>query len=349
MKKQLRKAMICTVAMMLVAVLTLTGVTYAWFSESKDANVNALNFNVLESKGGVYISTDGYTPTSFTNTLMLDVGTDTYVPVSTAGEFYTATEYLDGDGKPRFADRLKFFTGKLSGPYDETVQIEPLLPTDKAAHYIEQDVYFDNTTGASDITISLAGTTITPVAKEGVVSKDIHYATRVAVVTRGAITPKDLFPTEEEQKQPDFVRKDYDDTPKSIQIFENNAGVHTVSGMREWKELPDYDSAATKYTYYGLRAATTAEQNNLGGVNRFKSVNSNTTNFKKMETISTDSEVLITVPAGHYLKTTIYIWIEGQDVDCQNDVSGQTFSANVKFTLVSGGAAGGEAESGESQ
>lgn len=336
MKKQLRKAMICTVAMMLVAVLTLTGVTYAWFSESKEANVNALNFNVLESKGGVYISTDGYTPTSFSDTITLDVGTGKYVPVSTAGKYYTADEY-----EGNFTGRLKFFKGKLSGPYDRTVQIDPLLPTDRENHYIEKDVYFDNTTGAADIKVSLAGTTITPVAREdGKTARPINYATRVAVVTRGSITPTELFPTEEEQQDPDFVRKDYDKTPRSIQIFENNSGDHTVNGAIEWKELPDYDSQATKYTYYGLKAPTTPEQNAQGGADRF-SVNG--TNFEKMNTITTDSEVVITIPAGSYLMTTIYIWIEGQDADCQNDISGQTFSAVVKFALVGGGAAGGGA------
>ena len=65
MKKQLRKAMICTVAMMLVAVLTLTGVTYAWFSENNEAYVNGLNMAVVKSSGGVYISTTPANPSSF--------------------------------------------------------------------------------------------------------------------------------------------------------------------------------------------------------------------------------------------------------------------------------------------
>ena len=328
MKKQLRKAMICTVAMMLVAVLTLTGVTYAWFSESDVAEVSGLEFNVEQSEGGVYISTNGKDPNSFGTSIALSAGEDEYKPVSTAGEYTTD-------------NRLQFFTGTLEGPYDSTVKIDSVDPTEKTGLYIEQDIYFDNSTGASDIQIALSNgtdaTTIAPVG-EGA-TKNIHYATRVAIVTRGSVLAKNLFPSDEDLAN-GVEQLDYSNEPVSLQIYENNATTHVDTGIREYKNINPEASSGGKYDYYGLKKATTTDENAAGGVSRFPS--GDNANFKKMTTITDPTQVIITVPAYSYLKTTIYVWIEGQDADCQNEVSGQTFAANIKFCLVSGATNSGE-------
>ncbi|MBR0450322.1 MAG: hypothetical protein IIX30_05865, partial [Clostridia bacterium] len=71
MKKQLRKAMICTVAMMLVAVLTLTGVTYAWFSTSNEATVDGITMQVAAYEGGIYISKDPF-PSNFDTSISIE-------------------------------------------------------------------------------------------------------------------------------------------------------------------------------------------------------------------------------------------------------------------------------------
>jgi 1,4-dihydroxy-2-naphthoate octaprenyltransferase len=56
MRKQIRKAMICTIAMMLVAIVTLTGVTYAWFSQSDTAVVSGADVTLKSVAGGVKMS-----------------------------------------------------------------------------------------------------------------------------------------------------------------------------------------------------------------------------------------------------------------------------------------------------
>lgn len=333
MKKQIRKAMLCTVAMMLIAVVTLTGVTYAWFSESDEATVGGLDMNVIQTEGGVYISTDGYDRDSFTTSIAIDAGDYDYNPVSTAGEYYTAEDVAAdaaeaelNQTEPKLSDAnvgyLKFFSGTLEAPKDTTLRIDPVWPGNVGT-YIEQDVYFDNSTGATDVWVSLNGTTITPIAKEGAAgTKPIHLATRVAVVVRGSLT-----------LEQHTAGNTYNATPQKIWIFENDATEHTTQGKLEYEKIDKPNAINGKqFDCYGLKAATALDQdNNPIEVDRFSK--SNTTNFKKMTTYSNPDAIKIKIPAGSYLMTTLYVWIEGQDADCQNDVSGQKFSANVKYTI----------------
>lgn len=308
MKKQIRKAMLGTVAMMLMAIVTLTGVTYAWFSEANEANVTGLTMDVVASEGGVYISTDGYDLDSFTTSVALDAGNDKYSPVSTAGEYST-------DGY------LKFFSGTLEAPKDPTIKIKEVARGDKKGSYIEEDIYFDNSMGTAPITISLEGTLIVPKpATEGAATKPINLATRVAVVTRGSLLQSEIL-----------EGKTYDNTPVSLQIYENDAKTHTTQGILEYEKLDSEAGANEKFNTYALKATTTTAEDEAGGINRF--AKSDTTHLQLMTTVSDAAAIEIVVPAGSYLKTTIYVWIEGQDADCQNDVSGQMFDAAIKFTL----------------
>lgn len=308
MKKQIRKAMLCTIAMMVAAIVSLTGVTYAWFSESDSADVTGLNMDVVASEGGVYISTDGYDPDSFTTSIALDAGNDKYSPVSTAGD-YSESGYL------------KFFSGSLEAPKDPTLKIKEIDRGSKKGNYVEEDIYFDNSMGTSDIVISLEGTIISPKQVPGSTStKPINLATRVAVVTRGALTQEALLAGET-----------YSHIPVSLQIYENDANSHTTQGILEYEKIDSEANSASKYDYYGIKAATTEAEDEAGGINRF--AKTDTVHLKKMSTVSDASAIEIVVPAGSYLKTTVYVWIEGQDADCQNDVSGQAFTAAIKFTL----------------
>lgn len=313
MKKQLRKAMICTIAMMLVAVLTLTGVTYAWFSESDSADVNGLELAVVKTEGGVYISTTPSDPTSFgTSVDITPADGEIFVPVSTSCQLYT--EEGENYGK------IKFYEGGLTSPNDTTVTSKEISPASRNGKYIFSEVYFDNSTGASDITVSLDGTVITPKAT----ATSTHLATRVAIATYGSITQEtynngagvDKFPT----------------MPTSVQVYENNAGEHTTQGINEYKKLVPSETIFDKtFDYYALTRATTAEENGedgAGGVNRFATGGDH---LKKMETKTVASAVTVTVPANSYLKIGVYVWLEGQDADCQNNISGNTFTAAIVF------------------
>ena len=50
-------------------------------------------------------------------------------------------------------------------------------------------------------------------------------------------------------------------------------------------------------------------------------------------TAPSGTSALFTINAG-ITKVRIYAWVEGQDVDCENDASGTNVTFNIKFTKV---------------
>ena len=306
MKKQIRRAMICTVAMMLIGVVSLTGVTYAWFSESDEAIVNGLTMEVVSTDGGVYVSTMPYT--DFGTLITITPPADAvYKPASTAGQ-------LDENGK------LKFFNGFLSSPTDRTLDIEAI--TDPGNYFIRQDVYFDNSTGSTPVRISLAGTEIVP----SDAARNTHLAARVAIVTHGHITQEQFHNAAEYPTTTDNA---------NVQIYENNAGSHTQQGYNEYRNFINGNASIhDTYKYFAINSIGT-------DVDRFNDGNpAQLTDMSTTGIVKADpNSVIIEVPAGCYLRTTLYVWLEGQDADCQNNISGKPYTAEIKFTKISGGEA----------
>lgn len=293
MKKQIRKAMLCTIAMMVAAILTLTGVTYAWFSESDEALFDGITMDLVGVDGGVYISTMPY-PEEFDTSITIPEGTITgdHNPASTAG-------ILSGG-------KLQFFTGTIEKPTDKTLNITSVSET---GYYFEQDVYFDNSTGSKEITINLTGTEITPTD-----GKRTDLAVRIAVVTHGSITIQQF---EDQVAYPTATES------SAVQICEPNSTEHISKGITEYKNNIDPEAGSSSvYKYFGIKAVG-------NDVDRFKAG----TNLVEMTTIKEYENVKIVVPAEQYLKTTIYVWLEGQDADCQNTISGKPYSVAINFAL----------------
>ena len=306
MKKQLRKAMICTVAMMLVAVLTLTGVTYAWFSESDGAQVTDFSLQVEASTGGVYISDKPYT--GFKNTLTFkDIPTSNFNPVSTGGTLNSNNE-------------LEFFKGTIASQTATT--LDTIEKVSAEGYYLARTIYFENSRGTSDVTVSLDGTKITAgVDKNEKVGPVL--AARIAIVTQGVVSADEIKDTENRKYEVD------ENNPATVQILDYEPTTHTDNGLDEYKS--SLDPSATPFKYYGVKAVGT-------NVNRFNETPSDSLTLLTPDNTgilkTSDDEVQFTIPAGHNLKTTVYIWLEGQDSDCQNDISGIQYNVSLKFTLV---------------
>ena len=318
MKKQIRKAMICTIAMMLVAVVTLTGVTFAWFSASDSASVSDMTVSVAARDGGVYISKDPYS--GFGTSISIDVPAVSFETASTAGE-------VDANGL------LKFFKGSLSNYEDITVDAEEI--PDPGAYYIMQEVYFDNSSSKGELTVSLNGTKINNTNS----NRPVNAATRIAVVTHGSIDKATFDSRKPTPQNPDIIP--YPKGIPTVQILETNPNDHISKGLNEYKFMTGLDSVGSNEVftyYYGIKNAT----KDIYRLNKKADLSSaNDANLVKLEhkadkstTIlrSNPNDVEIVIPAESYLKTVIYIWIEGQDPDCQNDVSGAPYTANITFT-----------------
>ncbi len=156
MTKTLRKAMLSTICMLVVAVLSLTGITYAWFTSAKTATVTGMSMNVVAADGGLQISTNA--TSGWANELTLEDATINDVqPVSTIN----AANFFKVEFNPANPDQFK------------TVE------NDKPTNVWSQVLYIKNT-GYNDITVDLTGTRFVDTDAEGD-ARDISEAARLAV------------------------------------------------------------------------------------------------------------------------------------------------------------------------
>ena len=122
-------------------------------------------------------------------------------------------------------------------------------------------------------------------------------------------------------------------------IWEPNNNVHTDAAIAD--ALSTYNLSVTSNqqiaSYYGVDAvlSTGVSLKDLGsssnpiGTN-FKSV---TPTLKTPDGALTADQNWFTLEAG-ITKVRFYLWIEGQDVDCENTASGDAITYNMNFVLV---------------
>ena len=174
MNKNLRKAMISAICMLIVGVMSLTGVTYAWFTTSEEAIVSGMAFNVMSPAGGVLISDEAQTGWRYS--IELADTFNGFAPTSTAPsnmkngelEFYNATV----DTSVAAADLGKVITTSKVGD----------------GAYFKKTIYMYNDNTEADVSVNLAGTVIgiNSALGETAVDKKAQTAMRLALVKHGA-------------------------------------------------------------------------------------------------------------------------------------------------------------------
>lgn len=151
MNKTLRKAMISTIAMLVVGVMSLTGVTYAWFTQGTYSEVSGLTVQVESATGGIFIAgTANYDeatmPAAGAYTQTLDLNNTSFganggvKPVSTVG------------GSAAFT----FYTAEMVTPTTITT-----AENSNINNIFKYYLYLRNDNTAEDMIINLGGNTIT--------------------------------------------------------------------------------------------------------------------------------------------------------------------------------------------
>lgn len=286
MNKNLRKAMISAICMLIVGVMSLTGVTYAWFTSSSSATVTGMTFDVYAPVGGVLISDTFNTNWGYSIELE-DANFTDFMPVSTSDNL------IDG--------KLQFFAGTVNTVPSQGVALGNEIYTLAAGTgtYFEKTLYLYND-GAEAVSVNLAGTTIA-FNTAGTKDNGAQNAMRLALVKHGQ-----------------YDQKTASVAPASgsagVAIYEPNASTHvdaTVSG---------------KLPYYGITGAS--------GMNTWFDSSKASQYTEAVNTVAelTDSALTVTVDAGMCYAVTVYVWLEGQDVDCVNKVGGSNLMAALSFT-----------------
>lgn len=320
-----KRRLFLAIIMILFVGVVLTTSTYAWFTANRTVTVEAIDVTVTTSEG-LQISTDatnwksiilnsditGATWTGVTN--QLPTGTNLLAPVSTVGNVDSNgfMEMYKGSVKENKSTGSNILTAvkstETNGTTGDFVAFDLFFQSS-----IEQDVYL---TSDSKVTVT-----------EGKTSTGIENAARVAFIKEGSVA--------------------YGATPASAQtlkgsqqkfIWEPNYDVHTAAGISSAASIYGktvYATGSAQDSYLGVKT----EIPESSGV----ALNSTSGTYFGSVDPSPTGSAASGIPAASFLKVfrvasgitkvRVYMWIEGQDVDCEDHASGGTISYNLQFSI----------------
>ena len=323
-KKQKKTSLKSAILLLLLMALLLITSSYAWFTANQTVTVSTLQVNVKASNG-LQISADATNWKTVLEKKDLSTAAGTYTdlvnqlpetnlePVSSAGNVT--------DGK------MDIFYGVVKA--DDTKGGEYYLSATKQTdttgtngRYIAFDLFLKVDT---DTTIYM--TPNSKVTFAGDKDQGLKNAARVAFITEGNTTAG---------TDPSTMRK-LSLTGGTADIWEPNYDTHTslgVAAARDYYQVPTTTTGGSLIPYYGIKAnipASTIPMKQVTNANPSDTYFSAITPAYKTVDSSTSTIEFKQLKAG-VTKIRVYMWVEGQDVDCENGASGSNIKFDLQFT-----------------
>ncbi len=285
-----KKKVLMAFSMLLLTGVALSTATYAWFTANTKLELGELDVNV-QATNGIQVSTDAINWKSILTTEEIKAATytgsqnqfpTTLTPVSTIGS--TTAGIFD------------MYYGSLQ----DDGSIELSKETDAQGtdgKYVAFDLFISST---AEKEIALLDTS--KVVATGEKDSKLQYSARVGFLNKGTdatSTPESAYLLNSKVSQT---------------IWQPNADQHTTIAINNSGAV-----AGEIPTYLGAKAATTDGSVAINASTHFGTLSATLINTKVTETEWPDTTV-ITVGAG-ITKLRIYVWIEGQDIDCENTAS----------------------------
>ncbi len=312
-------------------IIVLSGSSYAWFTANRIVTIRTINVHV-EASGGIEISADG---TKWKTILLpediISVHDTTYptsvnqlpknmIPVSTGKTIDSSTGFLM----------------MYRGVTDSNEDGEYILTSERS---IETESNGENSNGhfiAFDMFLKASNPSDLYMTKESKVDylnedskKGIAAATRVAFVIEGNVPTSADVSTIQSLKG---------GTSDKTYIWEPNYDVHTLSGINNASNVYGINTTqtgATRINYDGVISEISKTSNVLVGNAKaanfpglFRAVNIDYPTVKDFE-----NNVQVFSIEGGVTKIRVYMWIEGQDVDCENDASYDDITFDLQLTV----------------
>lgn len=325
-KRKKQRKILLAIIMILFTGIVLTASTYAWFTANQTVTVEQIDVNVAASNG-LQISVDGLNWKPYISKAEIVGASTTYggavnqvpnsmVPVSTIGGTDATTGFM------------KMFRGEiLAGGVDVnyanilTAQQSVEQNTTESGDFIAFDLFFQ-LNEAKQIYL----TSNSNVIAKGT-SKGIENASRVAFILEGNTANGSTKETIQGLKNPE--------TPV---IWEPNYDTHTEAAVNN--AINVYGKSITTTSgvvpYHGVSAPIASSDNqvlNSTNASFFAAVTPGITTTASGISAEKYEKVFMLQPG--ITKVRIYMWIEGQDVDCENDASGSDLSYNLQFSILS--------------
>lgn len=312
--------------LLLIAILLIAS-TYAWFTANKTVTISELQVNV-EAKNGLQISADGINwksvlsiedlnPTALETTYATNTNQipTTMEPVSTIGEVA--------------GGNLNLFYGTVAAK-DGGYAITATKETDTqgtTGRYVAFDIFLKVDTASQ-----LSLTQDSNVIFKDMNTKGLEYASRVAFLNEGNQPTGTDISTIQGMKGAESLG-----TGNSTVLWEPNYDIHTAAGVANAKSVYNKDTTVgpdeAALDYYGVKAVIDE------GIDITKTEDPENSDYFSQVTPTIKTKATVEGNSDLYnlqegiTKVRIYMWIEGQDVDCENSASGANIAFNLQFTI----------------
>ena len=294
--------------------------TYAWFTANKTVSIGTLQVQI-EAKNGIQISADGTNWKSIVQKTDLTSASTTYGAAK--NQLPDVLEAVSTGGVVNTDGQLPMYYGNIGTNAEGNYILTATKETDAngtSGKYIAFDLFF-KVDKETDIWITpTSGVKTTDVTDTG-----IKNASRIAFVVLGNTTAGDTVAN---------IQALNKGTASSTYIWEPNYNIHTPAGIANARDVygkVDVTADHAILPYSGV-ISDIADVDNilLGNATQAK----DDTKFKDVTiTYKTKANFTHYIPAfklsNGITKVRIYMWVEGQDVDCENNAS----NGNITFDL----------------
>lgn len=349
-RKKRRRKLFLAILMLLFTGVVLTASTYAWFTANKTVTVDTINVNVAASNG-LQISTDAINWKTIISNDDITSAIVTYpaaknqlpksgaslLPVSTIGDIDSSTGYM------------KMYKGTIETGSDDVDNANILTAvastetnTTESGDFVAFDVFFQVTT---ETPIYL--TSNSDVTAAGDAATGIQNAARVGFIVEGNGEPGTVTSTLQGLKT---------DSASNLTIWEPNADSHTNSGLTNASDIYGITSITTPIPYKGVKAPIALADDVILSTRLYDSLDESNDYYTDFASYfdSVQGTYFFTnhstegnpaIPTSEYksfvtlqpgvTKVRIYMWVEGQDVDCENNASGGSIDFDLQFSSLS--------------
>ncbi len=312
MKKTLKtRAFISAIAMLLVSAIVLVSSTFAWFSMARQVEVEKMQLTVT-SPEGIQLSAN---TNAFTTQLTLD---DLNPTASTTSRFKADDDHTNHFPKELIpsSSRMASHYG-LPNFYQASVSEEGILTASKVALEDSGVLSFDVFLKVSEAqSVYWNRTTVTAVENG---NEEVVYATRVALIPCGTST------------DPATAKTILACTNGQAQLFEPIAYQHAAEVVAAGNAT-NGTTARTTYIDAAIPASAKLNVSGTGYVTNNNSYAFGTYANTVANENDNQSAMRLELQPG-ITRVRVYMWLEGNDVDCMQSIGGSQFDFNLVFSL----------------
>lgn len=318
-----KRRILLLILLMFLMIFLLGGSSFAWFSSNKHATIESIDINVATITG-LQVSVDAI---DWKNEVSKEEIVNAYRTYAMAENQMPDTLSNVSTAGGITAGKMDMFYGITSEQKNGGFTLTTAKQTEincygdeecGGKHYIAFDIFLLVTTPA---TIAITGNS-NVIPQAGAIDKGSQNAARVGFVVEGTVGGSDTYGAQALRGglysliwEPNYDRH----TPTGIANARNVYGINTAA------------SGAARIPYRGVNTAfqTPVYIDQTDRSSYFTPVN------PKVATVQgfTDNQELMNIPIG-ITKVRVYMWLEGQDVDMENNVSATKLTYNLELSMI---------------